>query len=231
MKKIIFVLLFILIFSGCSVEYNLEIKDNKFFESITSNVDNLSQYNSHKDNRLVSFYSEALVTYYTSQEEAKQNFHYYKSKPSYKNNLYKINYSYDFDMDNYTDSNAVKSCYEYFKITTNGNNVTLSTSNKFNCFNSYNELDKVTINITSYYGVVRSNADKVNGKTYTWEITRENASNKPILFEYDNTKRNITLIDYFTDNIYLVILFGVLLFVVGPILIIIIRKNNKVNKI
>lgn len=230
MKKIIMIFISVLLFSGCSVEYNLNIKNNKYIENIDISNINLENYNILNNSQLALFSDTRKLTDTTSLEEY-NSYPKYDKKNTNKNNLYKINYSYDFDMDNYTDSNAVKSCYEYFKITTNGNNVTLSTSNKFNCFNSYNELDKVTINITSYYGVVRSNADKVNGKTYTWEITKENASNKPILFEYDNTKRNITLIDYFTDNIYLVILFGVLLFVVGPILIIIIRKNNKVNKI
>ncbi len=228
MRKKITLLFVVLLLTGCSVTYNIKIKDSKVSEEINSYDIDIDKYENELNNPRFSLFSSYN---YLDDYSSFENFPKYFQKDLSSQNVYSLQHSYDFDLSNYSDSNAVRSCYEYFKVLTEGNNVTLSTSNSFNCFSISDELEKVTVNITSYYGVVQSNADKVNGKTYTWEITKENASNKPIIFVYDQSKKNITLIDYFTDNFYIVILLGILLFVVGPILLVIKRKNNKVNKI
>lgn len=225
MKKIIF-LLFMFFLTGCSVRYDLEIRNEKICEKTSVFNSNTINYNNLNKNYNLTFYSDSVnITDTTSEEELKKMEKYNINKHDHD-----IVFKYDFNIDNYYDSNAVNTCYDYFKVNKNGDIVTISTSNSFNCFNYYKELEKVTVNITSYYGVVQSNADKVNGKKHTWEITPDNAENKPIIFVYDESKKNITLLDYIKENYILFIIIGI--FTIGvPIFLLIRIRSKKVNKI
>ena len=55
-------------------------------------------------------------------------------------------------------------------------------------FNSYNMLDKITINIKTNYLVKENNADKVNNNIYTWNLTKDNYQDKSIKIKIDKTK-------------------------------------------
>lgn len=225
MKKIVF-LLFMFFLTGCSVSYDLEIRNEKIREkNSVFNTNTINSSNLNKNYNL-TFYSDSVnITDTTSEEELKK-----MEKYNIDTHDHDIVFKYDFNIDNYYDSNAANTCYDYFKVNKNGDIVTISTSNSFNCFNYYKELEKVTVNITSHYGVVQSNSDKVNGKKHTWEITPDNAENKPIIFVYDESKKNITLLDYIKENYILFIIIGI--FTIGvPIFLLIRIRSKKVNKI
>ena len=73
--------------------------------------------------------------------------------------------------------------------------------------------------------------DKIVGKKHTWYITRENASNKPIIFVYDKSKKNMTIMQYLIDNVPLVVVVGTTLMLGGITFLIINTKKKKANKI
>lgn len=227
MKKIIFLMFLIMFCTACDIEYNLVIKDVKFNEKLNVYQINYSEFPNELTNNRISLYSQQKSLIDIENLDGLDNYEYYKSKEIKKNS---IEYTYDFNIDNYYDSNAANTCYDYFKFNKNGDIVTISTSNSFNCFDYYKELEKVTVNITSYYGVIQSNADKVSGKKHTWEVTPDNAENKPIIFVYDESKKNITLLDYIKENYILFIIIGI--FTIGvPIFLLIRIRSKKVNKI
>lgn len=231
MKKIYISLICIFLLSGCSIEYNLSV-NNKIEENIISDSDNVDLYKLYKNSKIASLYSEYKSSYYYYSDNIEdENFSLYKVKDISNSSKYKLGFSYDFDISNYYNSTAVNRCYRYFSVSKEGNNVSILTSSSFNCFDYYEELEKVTINITSYYDVVQSNADQINGKKHTWIITPENASNKPIIFVYDESKKNITLIDYITNNAYIAVLLGIFIFIVLPILLFMKLKSKRANKI
>lgn len=229
MKKLIFLIFLILFCTACDVQYNLVINNDLVKEKINVYKVRTSDYSNESNAVRFPFYSQYKSMIDTDDPSIFDSFEKY-NKPKLSNSTNSIEYTYDFNIDNYYDSNAANTCYDYFKFNKNGDIVTISTSNSFNCFNYYKELEKVTVNITSYYGVIQSNADKVSGKKHTWEITPDNAENKPIIFVYDESKKNITLLDYIKENYILFIIIGI--FTIGvPIFLLIRIRSKKVNKI
>lgn len=222
-NKILFIIILILI-TGCSVEYNLNI-DNSFSEHTVYIPESSEEMIDGTQYRLPALFSESRLTYDNSNlKEIK----YYNIK-TLKDNKFSFNFVYDDNQLN--DSNIANTCYQFFSVDTKENEVSILTGNKFYCFDVYEELDSVTININSNYKVIQSNADKIIGKKHTWYITRENASNKPIIFVYDKSKKNMTIMQYLIDNVPLVVVVGTTLTLGGITFLIINTKKKKANKI
>ena len=218
-----FIIILILI-TGCSVEYNLNI-DSSFSEHTVYIPESSEEMIDGTQYRLPALFSESRLTYDNSNlKEIK----YYNIK-TLKDNKFSFNFVYDDNQLN--DSNIANSCYEFFSVDAKENEVSILTGNKFYCFDVYEELDSVTININSNYKVIQSNADKIVGKKHTWYITRENASNKPIIFVYDKSKKNMTIMQYLIDNVPLVVVVGTTLMLGGITFLIINTKKKKANKI
>ncbi len=222
-NKSLFIIILILI-TGCSVEYNLNI-DSSFSEHTVYIPESSEEMIDGTQYRLPALFSESRLTYDNSNlKEIK----YYNIK-TLKDNKFSFNFVYDDNQLN--DSNIANSCYQFFSVDTKENEVSILTGNKFYCFDVYEELDSVTININSNYKVIQSNADKIVGKKHTWYITRENASNKPIIFVYDKSKKNMTIMQYLIDNVPLVVVVGTTLMLGGITFLIINTKKKKANKI
>lgn len=218
-----FIIILILI-TGCSVEYNLNI-DSSFSEHTVYIPESSEEMIDGTQYRLPALFSESRLTYDNSNlKEIK----YYNIK-TLKDNKFSFNFVYDDNQLN--DSNIANSCYQFFSVDAKENEVSILTGNKFYCFDVYEELDSVTININSNYKVIQSNADKIVGKKHTWYITRENASNKPIIFVYDKSKKNMTIMQYLIDNVPLVVVVGTTLMLGGITFLIINTKKKKANKI
>ena len=222
-NKSLFIIILILI-TGCSVEYNLNI-DSSFSEHTVYIPESSEEMIDGTQYRLPALFSESRLTYDNSNlKEIK----YYNIK-TLKDNKFSFNFVYDDNQLN--DSNIANSCYQFFSVDAKENEVSILTGNKFYCFDVYEELDSVTININSNYKVIQSNADKIVGKKHTWYITRENASNKPIIFVYDKIKKNMTIMQYLIDNVPLVVVVGTTLMLGGITFLIINTKKKKANKI
>ncbi len=223
--KKLFLILITFLFTGCNVIYDVQIKDKKTEESLTIDSINVSIYNEELNRKRYSLYSQS-----NSSNPYEQTDDSYATYDIFKINDNSLKYLYKYNS-NYSDSNIANSCYEYFSVDTDENKVSILTGNSFKCFELINELDSVTININSNYKVIQSNADKIVGKKHTWYITRENASNKPIIFVYDKSKKNMTIMQYLIDNVPLVVVVGTTLMFGGITFLIINTKKKKANKI
>lgn len=223
--KKLFLILITFLFTGCNVIYDVHIKDKKTEESLTIDSINVSIYNEELNRKRYSLYSQS-----NSSNPYEQTDDSYATYDIFKINDNSLKYLYKYNS-NYSDSNIANSCYEYFSVDTDENKVSILTGNSFKCFELINELDSVTININSNYKVIQSNADKIVGKKHTWYITRENASNKPIIFVYDKSKKNMTIMQYLIDNVPLVVVVGTTLMLGGITFLIINTKKKKANKI
>ena len=223
--KKLFLILITFLFTGCNVIYDVQIKDKKTEESLTIDSINVSIYNEELNRKRYSLYSQS-----NSSNPYEQTDDSYATYDIFKINDNSLKYLYKYNS-NYSDSNIANSCYEYFSVDTDENKVSILTGNSFKCFELINELDSVTININSNYKVIQSNADKIVGKKHTWYITRENASNKPIIFVYYKSKKNMTIMQYLIDNVPLVVVVGTTLMFGGITFLIINTKKKKANKI
>lgn len=201
MKKtitLLFALLFIV--TGCTANYNIKI-GNEIIEEITDLVqDNSINWNEQTQlfwgysieeflDRDYNEYTGSMINqsedYYTFEKV--DGVEYYKKEKILEKNQIGIKYTYDFSRENYSLSKLANVCYNSIDIENDSQtqSMSISTSSSFNCFDMYEFLDEVIINVTTTwdYKVVSSNADKYKNGKYIWIITKENAYNKPIKIE------------------------------------------------
>ena len=173
MKKI-YLILALLLLSGCSINYNLDIEDEGLFkETITGTVTNKELDDTNSTN--VDIYSYSLNTATPLIDNKGQ----YKKEIIDKNKYKEFKYTYTFDNNDESE--------DYYNIDLYG---------PFKCMYS----DKINISVTSKYAITDNNADKVNKNTYTWTIKdKDNANihlevNKKIEYKESNKKYAFTTI-------------------------------------
>ncbi len=230
MRKKIYILLVMLLFTtGCACRYDLTIDNDTYKESIIL----AASSDDEKDNLNRKW--EIPVdknNYYLGDENIDETYtnYIYDYKVNSNNNLV---FSHNFGRSDYLNSTAVSICYKTLSVSNYQETTVISTSNNAMCFDSYRNLSSLMVNITVSNKVISNNADKVNGNTYTWNINRNNASDKSINMVFEN-KETTDSQDNQTDNIvsknekYTMYIFaGILLIIV---LIIYFIFNNLKNK-
>ena len=175
MKRIRLLILLVMMFfiTGCSCEYNLTIDDDTYKENIIVtglDPDEIIEFNNAKEIPIDK------NNYNVELEDSETEFDTYKYVLTGSNYLY----DYSFDIYNYSNSTAVSRCFNTFVAEEYEEDIVISTSTGATCFDEYPNLDNLVVNITVDREVESNNADKVNGKTYTWYINRDNASDKSI---------------------------------------------------
>lgn len=177
MKKITYLIFLISVFSltGCTSNFDVSIKDEMIIQNVS-----ISMNNNEITKETVAKTLEDLVL---NEENDSEFLGYFtiignkKSNPLNANINYNVN-NYDFDY-------ALSFCYDNQNITYNNNILTISANN-FNCFQKYNIINNININVTTGYKVLEHNADSVNDNTYTWNITKSSL-NKNIKLKLDTT--------------------------------------------
>ena len=197
--KIKYYLLFICLFflSGCSANYQLNIDKNlSFNETVIMNASD------NEDISLISSYEGYLPINVESDDTAVfekkiDNVEYYDLKKNKDNS--KMKFSYNFDLTSLNKSMIAASCFKHIAAinnvddTENKNELILSTSKGFLCFDKYENLDDVTVVLYSKYQEIQTNADVIDGHQYIWNIDRENAKDKYIYLSLDMNKKNLNL--------------------------------------
>lgn len=199
MKKTILLILIMFVLTGCTFEYNLKI-DKKFINE-EGNVKNFDKETWNEPNYLdtgktyTEIINNSLRTYenvyksndesYINPYEKNDDYEYYNTEIIDRANVYGMKYFYKGELEKYKDTRMINMCYDSVDVKNDKNIFSIITSNVFSCFDIYTELDEVVINVTTdwNYKIVSSNADKEKDGKYTWIITKENASNKPITIE------------------------------------------------
>ncbi|MDD5980454.1 MAG: hypothetical protein PUC23_05040 [bacterium] len=224
MKKIIYSIFLISVFSltGCTSNFDVSIKDEMIIQNVS-----ISMNNNEITKETVAKTLEDLVL---NEENDSEFLGYFtiignkKSNPLNANINYNVN-NYDFDY-------ALSFCYDNQNITYNNNILTISANN-FNCFQKYNIINNININVTTGYKVLEHNADSVNDNTYTWNITKSSL-NKNIKLKLDTTvdeiKQNEEQKQENKKNIMVIVgvAIGSLLLGLVIAMYIMYQKNNKI---
>lgn len=177
MKKRIIVLLFgVLLLTGCTADYNLEIDNNLLKEEITGMVskNELNENNSEAPNTVSSLINEEQYPFANSTE-------IYDKKLNEDGNNINYKYSFNYDMTNFDKSSLINTCFENHEIVDLGNYYSIKLSGEFYCLYAKN----INVNVTSNLNVISNNAKKVKENTYTWVINKDTTN---IEFVVDKTK-------------------------------------------
>lgn len=229
MKKILLAIIIVFL-TGCSANYELEYKDNKFTESLTtsSNI-NDDAYKEEVDN----FYDNGyLLTDYLIQtgdmpfNDIIDSYSIYNKVLINDANNYgiKLFYSYE-NKEELINSNIVYNMFENFNINDDG----ISLYNTKNIFQKYLNLNNITISFISDKKIYDNNADEVKNNKYYWYINKDNYKDKNIRISFKKgeilSQKNIVISDNnFKVGIYL---FLIILLISFLVIFEKIRKSNK----
>lgn len=184
-KKIIVFMMIILITTGCTCEYNLKIENDSLKEQVILISETTNEKNSFTNKWQIPIYKEDFNIGLDPDNSNLDNTNIY----NYKLTNDKLTFDNTFAVSNYYNSTAASICYNQVSINDDYNNLVISTSPNATCFEKYPDLTEVIINITVDRPVTKHNADRVNNKTYTWILSKNN-SNKGITLILDNSEKN-----------------------------------------
>ena len=219
-NKLFLIIPLLILLSGCTVNYNLNIDKNSITENITGTVTNeeiTPEVEGRTDVNPKYYYlylnDSALIN--DSNEKYTKEITDINNGKSFKfNYTYKGNYDKSVVINNCFENHVVEETDTYYRIELNG---------KFSCLYS----DKIDINVTSNYEVLDNNAKKVYGNKYTWTI--DNSDNVNILLTVSKTVKYETPRKAKAFSTFQIV--GLIVFVILTIITYILYKRKNSGKI
>ena len=236
-KKIIILLISIVLLSGCSIVYELEITDNGYnenFKIISGKNEKILDYEIPAFSNSLGF--EDLDVDFSKKIKGIK---YYEKSIENKDDTTIINYKYQFNENNIKESNFLNSSFETIiinKYDHDGDNkddyMLLSTDDNFLFFDKTTELESVQINIKCNYEVISNNADKINENIYTWIFKSNDKKSINMVYNPDKFIDSRNLLEKILDGDYLnVFIISIIIFVLGCLLYKYLQNKSKnVNK-
>ena len=181
--KVICLSMMLLFLSGCTAEVNIHI-NNYYIDdeiTITSNSEENVLQRAYFRNYIPAYEEVSILDEMPDVEE--KNIEYYDFK---KDNLLdgvRYTYKYRYPFENYLEARGIKSAFRSSSIRVDddkneiiiyANNMVDKNRHNFpmKLFGNYEDLESVTINVTSDFEVKYSNADKVENGVHTWVFTQ-----------------------------------------------------------
>ena len=227
LKKILITFI-ILITSGCSVEYNLNInEDNSVSETVVA-----SEVTTKMES-LTRLKGDTAVNYLFKMFNRNDDLISVTSTSDTYNTYATAKRVYN-DIDEYKDS-FKSDLFSNINVSKSDNTVMIYAKQKTKLTNdsSYSLIyDDVHIKIKIPYKVIENNADEVIGDTYIWNLSK-NDDLKTVKISYlDNNKNNnmnIKINNKIYSISYYITIIGLLALIIIFIIIIVYRKNKKNN--
>lgn len=187
--KLVFLLLFVFLITGCDGSYKIEIYKDKVNEE---------SYVWYKNDELngINPYDKTLEI--ARKYEDNGDFLTHDSKKDITKSGYtgfKITRKYSSIDEFKSESRILGSCYLATNLSNHTEYITLRTTQEFTCYDMVEEFENIEIAVKTNHKVKEHNADKKKGNTYYWYINRDNYKNKPIsikmskddyVWNYDN---------------------------------------------
>lgn len=221
MKKIIFLIIFILFVCGCEANYNLEISNNSFKESINIVIDKTEMPSEtiyeeiETDDQITPFLENEYSAFFSKHNSN------YEKKVTHFDDYIDVKMNYDYKEEEFSDANSLNSCFENFIFDYKDNSYYIHAYGNFYCL--YNE--QLNINIKTDNKVIKSNSTNIVGNTYIWVIDKSNMNDIDIEFEVSKGFPWKSLIKYSSITILLfAIVIGIIYYVKK-----LNKKNNEVN--
>ena len=233
MKKIFLLIMISFLLSGCTAEYNLNISDKGFSETLILRAENLN------DNELLIEYP--ITAFYDSEGnnedplKKESGVEYYNSKLIKENNLNKLTYNYNFSENEILLSRIIRNSFstvifKKYDHDEDGKNdyMLISTTDDFSGF-KYENLSEVVINIRNDYKVISSNADKINGNIYTWVFNKNNSKAINMVYDPSIVIDNRTTMEKFDDSNYILGFIFIFLLIILVFVVLIFKKYSNLK--
>ncbi|HHW69290.1 MAG TPA: hypothetical protein GX747_03035 [Tenericutes bacterium] len=234
--KLLLILFFLLLTTGCTLNYDLVIHtDNRVSESVSffrNKNDVLKKYSKLKDVK--------------KDEIEKSKINYYKKQYGYSSKYVRsfsginlIFYKTRASLSDYFEKSIYRSLYTDYELIEIGNTVSFKTVGSYTptgIFTSENgevtnDLAKeIKVNIQFHKNVLESNADYIDefSNTYTWVI-KNTDDYKNINFEFGNKKNYIAILYYYIMTNLDIIIILLFLIIIPSIIYLFFKINKRVK--
>lgn len=182
MKKIIMLILMCFLISGCSLDYQLEIINGNFNES----MDILGNKNDSIFNEdVIEHIKKWPYPVYSyipieAEEPIKSPGEEYYEPKFFDDTKYGVNLAYKYNKNNYKYATIPNKCFDSFNTYIEDNIIFVATSPNFRCFNFYPLLETVNITIKTNHVVDSTNSIDIKNDEdyyyYTWNINKETSN-------------------------------------------------------
>lgn len=219
-KRIFFLIIVLVSLSGCTAQYNVEIKNNQIKENV--NI----KYSKNDDGSKKYFSTNKFY----SIMDSSSNFKEYKKKIINKSGYQNVNFSYEYTISEYESAVPLKSCFKAYNVLNESKYYIFSTSKGLTCAKEENTLllKGLDVIIKTNHVVKSSNADEVKGYKYIWHFNKENLEDKNLYIKMYQNKYVFNYDNEFT--IKLLLSLGFIVIVVISV-IIIFSKIKRANKV
>ena len=243
MKRILILIVFVLLLTGCKATVDVSIDENKVSEKVTIHEQDTTTYNQIKnwDGFPVPLYYDAELEspLWMPNREKESGISYYDVTTDDSQNA--IVATGNFSLDNYKRSSLVRNCFKLFNIINEDGVTIFSTSKGLIC--SFDNFDVV---VKTPYKIVNSNASSIDSfnNTYTWNFTKSNRNNISIYFEVDFSKNydgsgtnkssnnsNSNDVKKDTNVVLIITIITILIFIILLITLNLYRKKKKNSSI
>lgn len=229
-KKILFVILMLILVSGCKAKYTVKINKDGSVEESLSATETPEYYDNYSHTSVGKVISYVIDPYIDLLNSKKYTVNTNVNVNSDSGATVKKKYS---SFKDYIGNSIVYSQFtDKIQYEEKGDKVSISLKGKFSSSNqnqAYVPVKDGSITIVVPYKVLDNNADKVDGNSYTWLFENNKGEEKEIRISY--TKSKIANLDF---N-YSVIIIIAILIILGIIAFVIVRKlkksSNEANKI
>ena len=191
-NKILISLILLILCTGCTIDYKLEITSDTIKETIEVNdtiMTNRTKQDIYNEYNLwFPVYTEISDTPIEYDANTKLNDVEYHQKSIKENsNGYYYTYKYDYPIKQYKNASVIRQAYENGSVYVADNYITIN-SGKSNLLCNYSYFESLKVSITidkDVYTVRKNNAYGINENTYIWELDRNNCNNSGIILILD----------------------------------------------
>jgi Prokaryotic membrane lipoprotein lipid attachment site. len=220
MKKILIAFLVLLVLTGCSSTYTLEINDDVLYENVELSIDE-SKINSHDNVENLDALKTAEIPS-TIDDKIK-----FTKKINTQGDITNIKLSANYTKEQYETSRALNSCFSNKIYLNEEDSLYIKVYGKYLC--GYDEKGTTTIKITSKNKVLQHNASYVKGDEYVWNINDKNKNDVDIYIHIGQKTVLETEENGSSAVVYVVI--GVVVLLVGALIFFVNKKiSEKVSE-
>ncbi len=174
LKKCLLLSFLIIILSGCTNEYNINISDDKIEEELISYIYPIDTQYKHvdgieDDDKITPFIEGEQYPFSDTYDKV------YKKTIEKTNDYTKVSFKYDYTLDEFKNSRTLNVCFDNATYTNTKKYLYIKLEN-FKCLYS----ETLDINVKTDNKVMSNNADNKKNNIYTWHIDRDNINDKNI---------------------------------------------------
>ena len=171
--KLLGLVFFLFLCTGCSVTYELSYYDDSFTEVTTVGLPNSSIQN----NSIYDTFDQMICEDYDCLHPLLMT---YQTKTFVEGDHSYIQGTNQFLNDNYVNSLLFNMCYPNISYQRDEKYVTINSGTGFVCYDAFDKIDSIQLRFQSNHKVKSTNADEVQDGVYIWNITKENAATKTV---------------------------------------------------